>query len=214
MALYRYHAFTEKGKKDFGVINADTIDLAKERLRQEKILVTKIFEFTSNKKIAFSKAQLLLFTRDLSLLLHASIPLYESLQAMEEKYRKSKYHPLFLEICDHVKRGSALSDAMGAHPKSFDQVYISMVKAGEETGSLAGVFDELCKLIAKQETLKKKVQSAMTYPIFLASFCVVIIIALFYYLIRYLNLLKSFRYYLPLLNHGTRYCSHLPRTRY
>lgn len=183
MGLYRYHALTVEGKKHFGVINADTIDLAKERLRQERILVTKIFEFKQSREIVLSSFSLLLFTRDLSLLLHASIPFYESLQALEEKYRGSKTHPLYLEICDRVKCGSSLSQALETHPKSFNQVYISMVKAGEETGSLPNIFDELSKLIAKQEKLKKQVQSAMTYPTFLASFCLIIIIALFYYLI-------------------------------
>ncbi len=183
MGLYRYRALTVNGKKHSGMINADTIDLAKERLRQERILVTKIFECQRNREVVLSSSLLLLFTRDLSLLLHASLPLYESLQALEEKYRGSKMHPFYLEVCDRIKHGRSLSQALEAHPKSFNQVYISMVKAGEETGFLPNIFDQLSKLIAKQEKLKKQIQAAMTYPTFLASFCLIIIIALFYYLI-------------------------------
>lgn len=184
MPLYRYHALSKEGKKTAGVINADSYDVAKELLRRQKIYVTKLLSYQEKQKALQIPGQLLIaFTRDLSQLLKAGLPLYESLLAIEEKYRAHKAHPLFLDLCDKVKHGEHLSAALGAYPKIFDQIYISMIASAEETGTLPSVFSQLEKLISRQHKLKKQLISAMIYPMFLLSFCFIVITALFFFLI-------------------------------
>lgn len=184
MPLYRYNALGKDGKKTAGVINADSYEVARELLRRQKIYVVKLLHYQDKAKARFlPPAMLIAFTRDLSQLLKAGLPLYESLMAIEEKYKAHKTHPLFLDLCDKVKHGKPLSHALSAYPKTFDQIYVSMVASAEETGSLPATFVQLEQLISRQHKLKKQLISAMIYPLFLLSFCFVVVIALFFFLI-------------------------------
>ncbi len=184
MALYQYTALSRDGRRKIGMINADSIELAKERLRKEDILVTKVSSYTKKgQELTISSALLVGFTRDLHVLLRAGLPLYDSLLTLEEKYRKTKLHPIFLDLCDQVKEGRLFSEALKDYPKVFDPIYLSMVKAGEESGSLEQSFAELEKLIGQQQALRKKLSSAMIYPAFLAAFCLSVISVLLFFLI-------------------------------
>ncbi|MCP5504070.1 MAG: type II secretion system F family protein [Chlamydiales bacterium] len=184
MALYQYTALSKDGRRKMGMINADSIELAKERLRKEEILVTKVISYTKKgEELTISPSLLIGFTRDLHVLLRAGLPLYDSLITLEEKYRKTKLHPIFLDLCDQVKEGRHFSEALKDYPKVFDSIYLSMVKAGEESGSLEQSFAELEKLIGGQQALRKKLSSAMIYPAFLGAFCLSVISVLLFFLI-------------------------------
>ncbi|MBM3200895.1 MAG: type II secretion system F family protein [Chlamydiae bacterium] len=184
MPLYRYEALSLEGKKHKGMINADCLEMAKERLKKQKIIVTSLEKQKIKGAISnLSKASLLDFTRDIANLLSSGMPLYESLVIAEEKSLHSKEHPLFLDLCDQVKQGKKLSDVLAHYPKTFDSIYISMVRAAEESGSLADVFMQLTKVIARGEKLKKQMVGALTYPAFLCSFCLVVVVALFVFII-------------------------------
>ena len=182
MALFQYSALSPNGKKTIGLINADTLDQAKEQLRRQKILVTKLVLYKKQPgDQTLSPPLLLNLTRDLHVLLRAGLPLYDSLLTLQEKYFRTKAHSLLLNLCDQVKEGQHLSEALERYPKIFDNVYISMVRAGEESGALTESFEELSKLIARAQGLKKKITTAMIYPIFLGSFCLVVISALLFF---------------------------------
>lgn len=183
MPLFRYRALTETGKKINGIIDADSFALAKDRLKKEKVLVTKLASIEHKKEISLSSQRLLAFTRELGQLLGAGLPLYESLLTIEEKYRRHRPHSLFLDLCDRLKGGHQLSAALKIYPKSFDAIYISMVQAGEKTGSLAWVFQQLHQLIERRQRLKKQMISAMAYPAFLGSFCFLVFIGLLLFVI-------------------------------
>lgn len=170
MALYRYQAFTESGKRISGVIDADSLALAKEKLLKQQILLTHLHEH-EKRELALSKPLLLTFTRELSQLLQAGLPLYESLLTIEEKYRGHKCHPIFLDLCDRLKCGASFSSILARYPKSFDKIYLALVKAGEEGGSLSIVFEQLSALIARQQRLGKLLISTLTYPTMLLIFC-------------------------------------------
>ena len=184
MALYQYTALSGEGRRKMGMINADSIELAKERLRKQQILVTKLVSYTKRgDQLSLSSALLVGFTRDLHVLLRAGLPLYDSLLTLEEKYRRTKLHPIFLDLCDQVKEGRLFSEALKDYPKIFDPVYLSLIRAGEESGSLQQSFAELEKLIGREQALKKKLSSAMIYPAFLGVFCLTVISVLLFFLI-------------------------------
>jgi general secretion pathway protein F len=184
MALYRYQALSETGKKISGVVNADSLISAKERLRKEQILVVDLDLFEEKKKaIRLPFPFLLDFTRMLGQLLRAGIPLFESLVIIEEKYHHHRFHPLLMDLCDALKTGLSLSEALSRYPQSFDPIYIAMVHAGEQTASLPTIFEELCGLLQRQQKLKKQLFSAAAYPLFLGSFCVLVFLALLLFVI-------------------------------
>lgn len=199
MPLYHYQALDHQGKKTAGIINADCIEMAKERLKKQKVIVTKLVsDVGEGNPIKLSGSSLLAFTRDIANLLQSGLPLYESLLIIEEKAIGHKDHRLFLNLCDQVKQGSQLSEALAGYPKSFDSIYVAMVAAGEETGSLATVFFQLTKIIAKQQKLRKQITTALIYPAFLFTFCLVVILALFLFVIPSMRELMEGRNLHPL----------------
>ncbi|MCH9614609.1 MAG: Type II secretion system protein F [Chlamydiia bacterium] len=184
MALFKYEALAVSGKRMNGTIDADSLALAKDKLKRQEVFVTKLTPLgKKSRESIISPAMRIAFTRDLASLLRSGLPLYESLVTIEEKYTGHKCHPLFLSLCDRVKKGEHLSQALAAYPKSFDRVYIAMVRAAEETARLEEVFNELALLTSKTERLKKQVTTAMIYPTFLLAFAVIVITALMFFLI-------------------------------
>ena len=182
--LYRYLALSEAGKKISGVIDAESFQSAKEKLHKEQILVVHIDLFQDKKKeIKIPTPFLLDFTRMLGQLLRSGIPLFESLVIIEEKYHHHRLHPLFIDLCDSLKTGLSLSEALKKYPHSFDPIYISMVHAGEQTASLPTIFEELCALLERQQRLKKQLFSAAAYPLFLGGFCLLVFMALLLFVI-------------------------------
>ena len=136
MALFQYKAIGVGGKAERGVIDADSLGMAKERLRREQVLITDIISLQeAKKKIALSSSQLLAFTRELSQLLKAKLPLYESLLTIEEKQRNAKNHALFVDLCDRLKNGYSFSSALSHYPETFDSIYLSMVISAEQSSS-------------------------------------------------------------------------------
>lgn len=184
MPLFRYDAISADGKALKGVIDADSLVVAKERLRKQQILVTTVVALkTRQDQISLSPPLLLSFTRELAQLLKAGLPLYESLLTIEEKHCRHKAHPLFLDLCDHLKEGSSLSLALKRYPATFDQIYLSMVQVAEQTGNLTGIFEQLADLISRQQKLRKLLSSALTYPSFLALFCFFIVCGLMFFVV-------------------------------
>ncbi len=184
MPLFRYKALAETGRTISGVIDADSQTVAKERLRKQKVMVTSIGLLKDNKKeIGLDRTLLLSFTKELGQLLRAGLPVYESLLTLEEKYRRHKSHSLFLDLCDRLKSGSSLSASLRQYPKTFDEIYLSMVTSAEQSGSLAQIFDQLSTLINKQQKLRKQLFSALIYPAFLGSFCCIVIFSLLLFVV-------------------------------
>ncbi len=175
MPLFRYRALAVDGKTIKGVIDADSLHIAKERLRRQQLLVTDVTAHQSEKKEWLLPQQFILtFTRELAHLLRAGLPLYESLITMQEKYARHKAQPMLLDLCDHLKEGHALSVALKRYPKIFNHIYLSMVQVAEQSGNLAEIFHQLAELITRQMKLKKQIISAITYPAILGVFCMVV----------------------------------------
>lgn len=184
MPLFRYSAVGTSGKTLKGVIDADSLPVAKERLRKQQIMITSVVPVQNKQdQLTLPPSLLLAFTRELAQLLKAGLPLYESLTTIEEKHRRHKAHSLFLDLCDHLKEGSSLSVALKRYPATFDRIYLSMVQVAEQSGNMAAVFDQLAQLITRQQKLKKQLSSALTYPTFLALFCCVIICGLLFFVV-------------------------------
>jgi len=188
MPIFSYKAINSSHKKQTGQIEAQSLEDAKSKLRTQKILVTKLCKAKKGGLFTFSKQELRAdhltsFTTQLAELLGAKMPLYESLVSIEEQLRHEKYHPVILSICEQIKEGSSLSDALKKFPHSFSSLYIAMVRAGESVGILDQTLKELAHLLKKQQKLKKKLTSALIYPTLLILFSIVVITALLTFVI-------------------------------
>lgn len=179
MPLYQYSAIDSFGKKRAGLIEAQNEKDAKEKLRDQGVMVTKVSLKTGGASRENLRGDSLLnFTMQLSQLVGAGIPLYQSLMAIEEQYRNESYHRIILSLCEQIKAGNSLSQAMSNYPGSFDKLYCSMIAAGESAGALNIVLDRLHQLLSKQMKLRSEIVTAMIYPCILASFSFLIIIML------------------------------------
>ena len=176
MPLYDYQAFNQQGKKQSGVVEATNQKEAKDKLREKGLMVSKMGSRTRvSSKQNLVGDNLLAFTLQLSQLVNAGVPLYESLVALEDQSQREPYHRIMLSLCEQIKAGSSLSDAMKLYPESFDRLYCSMVGAGEAAGALGLVLERLTQFLSRQMRLKKEITTAMTYPLILSCFCLLII---------------------------------------
>ena len=176
MPLYEYRFIDVKGKKASNWIEAENLLQAKEKLRERGLLLLRIQEKAQKSSRQQLKGEALVaFTIQLSQLVTAGLPLFESLQAIEEQMRGEASHAILEGLCDKVKAGRSLSSAMGDYPNSFDRLYCGMVAAGEAVGGLGAVLEKLTLFLKRQEKLKKQISTALIYPAILGGFSCLII---------------------------------------
>ncbi len=184
MALFQYEAIDDKGRKQHGVLDAENLVEAKVKLFKQAVFFTQIAPLSLRKKqVTLDKQEVLNWTRELSRLLKAGLPLYESLSAMEEKYRGQKGQPLLVDLCEQVRKGCSFSEALSQHSKTFDLLYISMISNAQKTGRLSAALDEIVILLSKQLEVKKQLINALLYPAILFVFCLFVLGALLFYVV-------------------------------
>lgn len=110
------------------------------------------------------KVDVLLFTKHLSVMLKAAIPLVEALHTLEEQSSSSQLKKILLAVKKEVKNGSSLAKALGKFPKVFDHFYVSLVEVSESSGTLDENVAFLAEQLAKEHALRKKIQGALLYP--------------------------------------------------
>ena len=205
MPIYQYTALAPGGDVKKGVIDADTARDARQRLRKENLLVTDIAEGRSSRKRkgktdAGAKVGLMArvrearaahsgpsgrdlelvtaATRQLGTMLGSGIPLTEALRAMIEQAQDRRTETVFREIREAVNQGASLADALEQHPGFFTDLYVNMVRAGEATGNVDVVLSRLADYLQYQRTIRRKVVSAMTYPIMMICLGFLVVTAL------------------------------------
>lgn len=176
MPLYHYQAIDASGKKKSGFIEAHNEKDAKGILREQSLMVSQLTTKAAVKgKQNLQGESLLTFTMQLTQLVSAGVPLYESLVTLEEQYRNEPYHRVLLSLCERIKAGGSLSEAMASFPQSFDKLYRAMIAAGESIGALNVVLSRLAHFLSRQMKLKKQITTALIYPAILGCFSLLII---------------------------------------
>ena len=173
MAEFNYVAVNKQGKREKGIIEAvDEQDLKKKLRLKGLILVNSIKSTKSQRKSKGFKFQssvnsydLTLITRQMATMLESGIALLRVISIIEKQAEKPKLKEMFSQIKNDVSQGQTLSSALAKNPKYFDKLYVSMVKAGEASGSLDVVLVRLAKSKEDSEELKGRVKGAMIYPV-------------------------------------------------
>jgi general secretion pathway protein F len=195
MAVYSYKALTAKGKNVKGVVDADTVRAARQKLKSQGIFPTHIEEsrvergrnlaLTSNRtrQPRVRSGQLSVFTRQLSTLVAAGMPLVESLKALGDQLDNPTLKEITSEIRDKVNEGGTLAASLEDYPKVFPKLYVNMVASGEASGSLDTVLERLADLLEQQVALQRKFISALTYPMLMLILCFGVILLLLAYVV-------------------------------
>ncbi|MFZ6719659.1 type II secretion system inner membrane protein GspF [Undibacterium sp. Ji49W] len=194
MPAFRYEAVDKTGLTSKGVLNADSARSARSELRGQglvPVIVESIdhqLDASGKRKRALfgdrlSTVENALFTRQLSSLLEAGLPLEQSLSALLEQSERSYVRDLVGSIRSEVMAGSALSDALKQHPDDFADIYCALVASGEQIGHLSRVLSRLADYIERRNALLQKVRLAFTYPAIVTVVAFAIVIFLLTYVV-------------------------------
>ena len=221
MPTYTYEALNAAGKPQKGTIEAKTADEAVQRIKGQGFFPTSVREqkikggggaaggaarVSAKKKkrgfsIAFGRVALkrmTLFTRQLSTLQDAGLPLLRSVQVLEQQQKPGRLKSILSGVAEDVESGSSLSDAMAKHPAAFDRLYCKMVNAGEIGGVLDVILQRLADFMEKAERLKRRIKSALIYPSVVITIAVLIVTGIMYFVIpKFQEIFNDFDVKLP-----------------
>ena len=185
MPLFAYEAMNSSGQEVKDEIEASSSEDAISKIRGKGYFPTKVREkagkknvkkkaeeagpITKKRKLPLSiggvpQKQLVTFTRKLSTLQDAGLPILRSLQILEQQQKPGLMKAVIGGVADEVEGGGTLSDAMAQYPKAFNKLYVNMINAGEAGGVLDIILNRLADFMEKAAKLKKKVIGAMIYP--------------------------------------------------
>ena len=192
MATFTYRARSRAGEILQDQIEATDPMSVVATLRQQGFLVIDVKEQSTTQKDILAPfkgvkaSDLVVFTRQLSTMINAGLPIVRSLHILFEQTQNEKLKRTIFEVRRDVEAGLALSEALDKHPEVFSQLYVEMVRAGEIGGMLDGVLLRVADQLENDQDLKRKIRAAMVYPavvlafaIFTASFLLIFIVPIF-----------------------------------
>lgn len=173
MALYYYQAFSKDGKKVSGYLDAGSEAALKDQLQRKGMFPITIERAVGGKQkkwwqrlfqTTVSSKELILFTKQLAVLLKAGVPLLQAFELLSEQFG-GKLQSVVVAIKDELKEGRNLADAMGDYPKIFSNIYVQLVRAGEASGKLETILERLDEYLTRRAEIEKRIASAMAMPI-------------------------------------------------
>ena len=194
MAAFEYKALDAKGRSKKGVIEADSARQARQLLRNQDLFPTAINTTRDQARSGVGSGHALfarnlggldrvLFTRQLATLIGSSMPIEEALSAVAEQSEKQYVRALVMAIRSKVLEGFTLAGSLGEYPGSFNALYRSTVSAGEQSGYLDNVLENLADYQERQFSATRNVEMALFYPVALLSLAFLIVGALMIYVV-------------------------------
>ncbi|MSR55030.1 MAG: type II secretion system F family protein [Gemmataceae bacterium] len=219
MPTFKFEAMDTSGDEVKDEIEATNEEEAQQKIKQMGYFVTKLTASAAQKgkkkkkktggykksKKTFviggvKSKQLVLFTRQFSILQDAGLPVLRGLRILENQMKPSALKNALIDVVEDVESGSTLSEAMARHPRAFDRLYVNMVKAGEAGGALEVIMQRLAEFKEKSQTLKRKVIGAMVYPVVVITAAVGILIFIMVAIIpKFEKIFREFGLKLPAL---------------
>lgn len=186
MAAFEYKALNKKGKTQKGVIEGDNARQVRARLKEQGLIPVEVSETRQKAKkqteqagLTFKRGistpDLALITRQLATLVQSGMPLEECLKAVSEQSEKPRIRTMLLAVRSKVTEGYTLADSLADFPHIFDDLFRSMVSAGEKSGHLDAVLERLADYAENRQKMRSKLQQAMIYPVVLVVFAVGIV---------------------------------------
>ncbi len=177
MAAFTYDAINAQGIELSGEIHAPDLAAAREQLQTRGLLPQSLSERSASgergARTAFKKVKpknLQVFSRQLATMIEAGVSVVAALVTLEEQTEDKYLREVIAEIRSDVEGGMVLSKAFARHPKVFNRLYVSMIEAGESSGTLDKVLDRAATQIEKENKLRRRVKGAMVYPSVVITF--------------------------------------------
>ena len=195
MAVFNYLTKDPEGKRKEGEIRADSLDTAVQKLSANGQMVITLKEvddtfdflgpFIDEIQLSIEKAKnriplsnIVFFTRQLATMFSAGLTLERAIQSLgvEEKHRK--FQKILTTVSENIRKGLNLSESLSRHPGVFNTLFVAMVKAGEVSGNLNEILEQLSSYLENLDDTRRKVKSAMNYPIFMILFLIAMLMVM------------------------------------
>lgn len=186
MALYFYQAFNKGGEKKSGYLDAPSTQNIREMLAQQGLYPVIIKPASEGQREPFFKRifsggisfkEKILFTKQLAVLLKAGVSLLQALELLTEQFEGAT-RSMIITIKDDIKGGSTFADSLKKYSKTFDAIYVQLVRAGEASGKLDTILERLTSFLERQEEINKKVKGALRYPMIQLGFALAVVFGL------------------------------------
>jgi type IV pilus assembly protein PilC len=210
MPSFAYQAKDASGKTVNGVIEAENERVLRTKLREMNYYVTGITQkgggvLNSDLSAIFGRFKgvgeqsLVVFSRQFATMINAGLAMVRCLDVLSVQTEDSQLKPILIAIRRDVEGGATLANALGKYPRTFSPLFVNMVRAGELGGILDDVLNRLAGFLEKDFNLKKKVKSAMTYPIVILVMAVLIVLFLVTFILpTFVQMFESMQMKLPL----------------
>jgi len=194
MPAYTYEAITESGATERGVVEADSERAAKSQLRAQSLIPLKLDLMAQEKPRAagdvviwqaraFSRTDLVVWTRQLASLVGAGLPLERALSALSDEAPTPAQRDLVAQVRAEVNAGAPLAQALAQHPREFDNLYTAVIEAGEQSGRLGAVLLQLAKDQESAHAMRSKLLAASLYPAIVSGVALLIVLFLLAYVV-------------------------------
>ena len=189
MAAFDYVAINQKGKKEKGVIAADSLENARRELRNRKLAPVKVSEVGKKHKLLkvldrkISLKNLVIFTRQLSVLTSGGVSLDQALRVIGEQSSNAQVKEQSLTIASRIEEGFTLTEALKEFPQSFDRLYVSLVSAGERAGDMSNILDKAASYLERKSRIQQDITGALVYPAVLISVALIIVLLMLIFVV-------------------------------
>ena len=214
MAKFEYEVKSKPGKNQSGVQEGPDVNAVVANLRSQGFMILRVNEVRSSSKLFSLGAKaptrkpgksgnvslddLVVFSRQMTTLVGAGIPLIQALDILAEQVDREKFRTVLHDMHQQVQGGKSFSDALEKHPKVFSVLFINMVRAGESSGSLEEILERVATYLEQTSALQKKVKSAMMYPTAVTSIAFLITFAMMAFVIpKFATIFEDLRAPLP-----------------
>ena len=200
MAIFHYLVKSDEGNRSEGDIRAESMDLALQKLTSNGQIVITLKEvdttfdflgpFLDEINLTFERiknrvplANIVFFTRQLATMFSAGLTLERAIQALAVEEKHNKFKKILTEVGSSIRKGLNLSESLARHPGVFNNLFVAMTKAGEVSGNLNEILDQLASYLENLDDTRRKVKGAMTYPIFMVIFLGCMVLAMLVWII-------------------------------
>src|SRR5438128_3349334 len=207
MPSYAYLAYTQAGQRREGRIDAEGTSAAEQALWLEGLKIVELNPAPPKKTMAdyfpslyqISRADIILFTRQLATFVGAGVPMSRALGTIAQETASPLFKRVILAVLDDLERGQNLSEALVKHPKVFPTLYVDLVRVAELTGNLEATLTELAGYLRRDLNTVRRVQAALIYPaVILVVATGVVIILVFFALPAFTKIFAELKVELPL----------------
>jgi len=179
MPAYNYTAINDLGIKKKGILSADSERDARRLVKDLQLTPIKISESKDiGKALKIKNKDVVIMTRQLATLLESSTPIVDAIDITANQLRNKNLVYIMLTLKEDIVQGKRLGNSMRKFPGIFSDTYISMVSAGDSSGNLDAVFSRLADYLEESASIRQKIISAMTYPLILIGFSLLVIVSL------------------------------------